>query len=184
MTRLLRCLSLAGACLLASAVSAHANARLLSVEGVGVDACVKGPHGESVQFWEVKPGQTYTLTIGGVFDCDNVAGDGSIGVRINSSGVGNTDRVAMPTGVPGEFEFTFAIPLGARCTMPIFYCTTPGQNNTGLRVWRDPEGEFQAHLRMATFDSACENPVTLNGGDCLAVPTRSRTWGQVKSMYR
>ena len=185
MTWRLRCLLLVIMYLSLSVNLAHANARLMFVVPIGLDpGCVDGPNGESVQSWEVQPGKSYMLTIVEATDCDNVAGNGSIGVRINSSSVGNTDRVATPTGVPGEYVFTFDVPANAQCTMPIFYCTTPGLSNTGLKVWRRANDEFQAHLRMASFAPDCASFTAINGGDCLAVPTRSLTWGQVKKIYR
>ncbi len=173
---------LAAACVLACTARAHASARLVSVTPVD-GGCVAGPEGVSVQFWNLQPGKTYELTLTHVTDCANGGTDATIDVRVNSSGVGNTDAVATQM-VPGTYRFTFAIPAGARCTMPIFYCTMPGVGSSGMFVRRNDGDMFQAHLRMASFGSGCTNPDALEGGDCLAVATRARTWAQVKSIYR
>jgi hypothetical protein len=177
---------LAAAWLLATATSAQANAlangRLQSVEALG-GACLAGPLGGSVQFWEVEPGQSYKFTITNITDCAHGGTDPQIYVRINSSSVGNTDVVATNVG-PGTYEFTFPIPANARCTMPLFYCVQPGESNTGLMLRRRDGEDFQAHLRMASFGPQCSSPTALNGGECLATPTVSRTWSQVKQIYR
>ena len=188
MIRLRRCFLLATFLLVASAACAHANARLLSVASVN-GSCVVGPNGGSVQFWEVEPGKSYDLTITGVLECGNGGTDPTIGVRINSSSAGNWDMVANivmenNVAVPGKYTFRFDVPANAVCTMPLFYCTTPGMNNTGLRVWRSPDDEFQAHLRMASFGPNCTIPTTVTGAACQASPTLSRTWSQVKQIYR
>ena len=169
--------------LLALATRAHASARLIDV--VPTDGgCVAGPIGESVQFWEVEPGKTYELTITNVFECANGGTGTGIDVRVNSSSAGNTDVVAALQGVAGTYKFSFTVPLNAVCTMPIFYCTTPGMSNTGMFVRRNDGGEFQAHLRMCSFGPGCTVPTTITGTDCQASPSRSRTWSQVKSFYR
>ena len=185
----LRPLILLAACwLLAPAALAHANSlaqgRVVSVLPAAVNGgCVVGPNGGSVQFWEVQPGKSYEITIDHVTDCANNGTDATIGIRINSSSVGNTDLVAEKV-VDGTYKFTFTIPVGARCTMPLFYCTTPGDGASGLRLRRDNGDDFQAHLRMASFAPDCTVLAALNGGDCLATPTVSRTWSQVKQIYR
>jgi hypothetical protein len=170
------------ACLVVCATTASASARLVSVVATG-DGCLAGPNGGSVQFWEVQPGKEYRLTIDHVTDCANGGTDATIGVRLNSSSAGNTDRVATRVS-DGVYEFTFTPATNAACTMPIFYCTTPGMSNTGLFVRRFEEETFQAHLRMATFGPLCSNPTTIDGNDCRPVPVRSRTWAQVKRFYR
>ena len=186
MLRMRPLLLLAALWLLAPATIAQANSlangRVISV--VPTDGgCVQGPNGGSVQFWEVQPGKSYEITIDHITDCANDGTDATIGIRINSSSVGNTDLVATKV-VDGTYKFTFAIPVGARCTMPLFYCTEPGQADTGLRLRREDGEDFQAHLRMASFLPDCSFAAALNGGDCLATPTVSRTWSQVKSIYR
>lgn len=165
----------------APAVS-HANARLTSV--VALDGgCVSGPTGSSVQFWDVQPGKTYELTITNVAECGNGGTASTINVRINSSGSGNTDLVATNIG-PGTYTFTFTMPVNATCTFPIFYCTTPGQGNSGLKVNRNDGGDFQAHLRASTFGPGCTAPTPITGPGCEDTPVRSSTWAKVKSYYR
>jgi hypothetical protein len=161
---------------------ALANARLISV--VPTDGgCVSGPTGNGVQRWDVEPGKTYEVTISNVTECGNGGTDPTINVRVNSSNTGNTDLVATLV-VPGTYKFTYTLPANAMCTFPIFYCTTPGQSNSGLVVQRNDGAAFQAHLRAATFGPGCTNPQEILGGDCLVVPTRPSTWGKVKSFYR
>ena len=160
----------------------HANARLISV--VPTDGgCVSGPTGPSVQFWDVEPGRTYELTISNVTECANGGTGPTINVRVNSSSAGNTDLVATLV-VPGTYKFTYTLPANGACTFPIFYCTTPGQNNSGLKVNRNDGANFQAHLRAATFAAGCTNPQPILGRDCGLVPTRPSTWGKLKSIYR
>jgi len=161
---------------------ALANARLISV--VPTDGgCVSGPTGPAVQAWDVEAGKTYEVTISNVTECANGGTDPTLNVRVNSSNTGNTDVVATLV-VAGTYKFSFTLPANAVCTFPMFYCTTPGQNNSGLRVERNDGGPFQAHLRAATFGPGCTNPQSIIGGDCLVVPTRPSTWGKVKSFYR
>jgi len=161
---------------------AQANARLISV--VPTDGgCVSGPTGSSVQFWDVEPGKTYELTINNVTECANGGTGPTINVRVNSSGSGNTDRVATLVS-PGTYKFTYTLPANGACTFPMFYCTTPGQNNTGIRVNRNDGANSQAHLRAAAFGPGCTNPQPILGTDCGLVPTLPSTWGRVKGMYR
>jgi len=159
----------------------HANARLISV--VPTDGgCVSGPTGSSAQFWDVEPGRTYELTISNVTECANGGTGPTINVRVNSS-TGNTDLVATLV-VPGTYKFTYTLPANGVCTFPIFYCTSPGQNNSGMRVNRNDGGNFQAHLRAAAFAPGCKSPQSILGRDCGLVPTRPSTWGKLKSIYR
>ena len=161
---------------------AQANARLISV--VATDGgCVSGPTGSSVQFWDVEPGKTYELTISNVTECANGGTGPTINVRVNSSGSGNTNLVATLV-VPGTYKFTYTLPAGGACTFPISYCTTPGQNNSGIRVNRNDGANFQAHLRAAAFGPGCTNPQPILGSDCGLVPINPGTWGRLKSIYR
>jgi hypothetical protein len=161
---------------------AHADARLTNV--VALDGgCVSGPTGSTVQFWDVQPGKTYQLTITNVAECGNGGTAVTINVRVSSSGSGNTDLVATNTG-PGTYTFSFTLPAGATCTFPIFYCTTPGQGNTGIKVLRNDGGNFQAHLRASTFGAGCTNPTPITGTGCTQTATKSSTWAQVKTYYR
>jgi len=161
---------------------ALANARLISVVPTN-GGCVSGPTGPSVQFWDVQPGKTYELTISNVTECANGGTGPTLNVRVNSSSSGNTDIVATLV-VPGTYKFTYTLPANGACTFPILYCTTPGQNNTGIRVNRNDGASFQAHLRAAAFGPGCTNPQPILGNDCGLVPTRPSTWGRLKSTYR
>lgn len=182
MKSILRAAIAAAACLVALAGTAGANARLQSVVPSLVGGgCVQGPHGGSVQFWEVQPGKSYDLTITGVTECGTGGTAPTINVRINSSNAGNADLVASRV-VDGTYVFTFPVPAGAVCTMPIFYCTTPGMSSTGLRVLtQEPSEDFQAHLRMASFGATCS---ILTSAGCEPTSARQRTWAHVKSIYR
>ena len=160
----------------------QANARLISVVPTN-GGCVSGPTGPSVQFWDVEPGRTYELTISNVTDCAHGGTGPTINVRVNSSSTGNIDRVATLV-VPGTYKFTYTMPASGVCTFPIFYCTTPGQNNTGTRVNRNDGAKFQAHLRAAAFAPGCTNLQPILGSDCGLVPTIPSTWGKLKSIYR
>ena len=156
-------------------------ARLISVTSVS-GGCVSGPTGPSVQSWDVEAGETYKLTISHVAECANGGSDPTLNVRINSTTHGNTDIVATYVS-PGVYEFEYTLPADAVCTFPIFYCTTPGQYNTGLYVMRDDGGMFQAHLRASTFEAGCTNPTENKGPDCLVVPNEESSWGKVKALY-
>lgn len=175
-------LTLAALACLALPALAQANARLISV--VPTDGgCVAGPSGPFVQSWDVEPGKTYQITISNVTECANGGTDATLNVRVNSTSSGNTDLVATFVS-PGVYTFSYTVPPGTTCTMPIFYCTTPGQFNTGLLVNRNDGGPFQAHLRASTFGAGCTNPTPILGPDCQIVPVRPRTWGEVKAFYR
>jgi hypothetical protein len=102
---------------------------------------------------------------------------------LNSSPPENADFVATFVA-PGSYQFTVTLPLDASCTMPIFYCTTPGEANTGILVRSNVDDKFGVHLRAATFDAGCTNPVEVPGDGCLIVPVRPSTWGKVKAIYR
>src|SRR5262245_44594721 len=160
----------------------HAAARLTNV--VALDGgCVSGPAGNTVQFWDVQPGKTYQLTITNATECGNGGTAATINVRVNSSGSGNSDLIATNTA-PGTYVFSFTLPVNATCTFPIFYCTTPGQGNSGLKVNRNDGGPFQAHLRAATFGPGCTTPTPITGTGCVDTPVRSSTWATVKQYYR
>jgi hypothetical protein len=175
-------LPLASIACLAVPSLALANAELINV--VPTDGgCISGPTGASVQFWDVQPGKTYQLTISNVAECGNNGTDATINVRVNSTGSGNTDIVATMVS-PGVYTYSYTVPAGATCTMTLFYCTTPGKNNTGLFVDRNDGGSFQAHLRVSSFGAGCTNPTPILGPDCQSVPVRPSTWARVKSYYR
>jgi hypothetical protein len=130
----------------------------------------------------VEPGKAYELTISHVLECANGGTDATLNVRVKSSGVGNTDLVATLV-VPGTYKFSFTLPANSVCTMPILYCTTPGDMSTGLPVNRNDGASHQAHLRASTFGPGCTRPVG-GGGNCATVPTQSSTWALVKHYCR
>jgi hypothetical protein len=161
---------------------AGATGQLTSVTAVS-GGCVSGPTGGAVQAWDVEPGETYTLTISHVLECANNGTDPTLNVRVNSTDHGNTDLVAINVA-PGVYEFNFTLPSDAGCTFPIFYCTTPGLGNTGIKVIRDDGGDFQAHLRAAAFGPGCTNPTEIRGPDCDVVSVEEANWGLTKTLYR
>lgn len=175
---------LALACLAAAAGSAHARGQLTNVVSappIDDGACVHGPSGQTDHFWEVVAGKRYLCTITGINDCANGGTDPTIKIRVNATGPGSIELVANKTSVDGVYTFTIEIPMyNPSCTLPIFYCTPPGSSDPGLRVLRT-DGQYPAHFRIATFDSNCENPTF---PACETTPTRSRTWAQVKQIYR
>jgi hypothetical protein len=162
---------------------ALANARLISVVPVG-SGCVSGPNGPSVQSWDVEPGQAYTVTITDVTECANGGTDPTLNIRINGTYTGNFELIATNVG-PGTYEFEVTLPEDAICTYPIFYCTTPGVNNSGYLVIRNDGGGFQSHLRASSFGPGCTNPVELGGELCDGqVSVDESTWGSVKVLFR
>lgn len=146
--------------------------------------CLAGPTGGAVQFWDAERGDTYTLTLTNVFDCANGGTAPSINVRINSAapGYGNVDLVAYYVS-PGTYRFNYYLPANAVCTMPVFYCTTPGVGSSGKYVRRSEGLAFQAHLRAAHFDGGCQYPVEVSSGSCGAVPAEDSSWGAIKALY-
>jgi hypothetical protein len=117
-------------------------------------------------------------------ECANGGTDATLNVRVNSSVSGNVDLVATLV-VAGTYQFNFMIPVGTACTLPIFYCTTPGDNSSGLFVNRNDGGPFQAHLRAATFQAGCTYPQEIYQSPwCGPVSVDTSTWGHVKATYR
>ena len=157
-------------------------ARLISVTPVD-GGCVSGPTGPTMQAWDVEPGKTYTLTISNVTECANGGTDATLNVRVNSTSSGNTDIVATFVA-PGTYQFNYTVPPDASCTLPIFYCTTPGDNTSGYFTRRNDGGNYQAHLRAATFGAGCTNPQEIIGPACLPTPARPHSWGKLKAIYR
>ncbi len=165
--------------LTAISAPAQAGARLVNV--IALDGgCLSGPTGVSVESWDAVPGKSYQLTIDQVTECADGGMAPTLNVRVNNTAVGNTDLIATWVS-PGIYQFSYTLPVTSCETFPIFYCTTPGASNTGTLVVRHDTGQFQAHLRAATFGPACSLPAAIL---CLPTPTRPSTWGQVKSIYR
>jgi hypothetical protein len=160
------------------------NGRLVSVTST-TGGCVSGPAGATVQSWDVEPGNTYTLTLSNVTECGNGGTDATINVRVNSSTPGyyHVDLVAYYVA-DGVYEFDYALPANAVCTMPIFYCTTPGDTTTGYFARRDDGGNKQAHLRASVFSPGCTYPAMITGPECGGtVPVGESTWGKIKALY-
>ena len=162
-------------------VLANAAPRLVSVTPVG-SGCVSGPTGPAVQAWDIELGETYTVTVADVFECAAGGTGPTIDVRVNNTDLGNVDLVATLVS-PGVYAFDFTMPLDGLCTFPIFTCTTPGMASTGDVVIRDDGVGFQAHLRAATFEAGCTNPVAILGGICSPVPNDESSWGTLKALF-
>ncbi|UCF06376.1 MAG: hypothetical protein JSV33_04925 [bacterium] len=161
-------------------------ARLISVTPVD-GGCVSGPTGTalSVWSWDIQPEYTYTLLIDNVTECANGGTDALLNVRVNSSipGYEYIDLVAtfVSTGV---YQFDFTLPENAWCTLPILYCTTPGDWSSGLFVRRQDGYPKQSHLRASTWEEGCTNPVEILGPECIEIGTEESSWGTIKMIYR
>jgi hypothetical protein len=165
--------------------------RLVSVTPVD-GGCVSGPTGGTTDAWDIQPGYTYTLRITNVTECANGGTDPTLNVRVNSSipGYEYTDLVAVYVS-QGVYEFNYTLPASGWCTLPILYCTTPGEwLTTGLFVIRH-DGKtnsngvpYQAHLRASTFGEGCTNPTMILGPECGAIGTEESSWGGIKAIYR
>lgn len=164
--------------------------RLVGV--VPVDAgCVSGPTGSTTEAWDIEPGYTYTITIEDVTECANGGTDATLNVRINSSIPDHeyTDLVATYVS-PGVYEFDYTLPENAWCTLPILYCTTPGEwLTTGLFVRRQDGAvnkngvPYTAHLRASTWSEGCTSPQMILGPECGSVPGEETSWGRIKALY-
>lgn len=129
------------------------NGRVTSVVGVG-GSCTSGPDGDSVQSWEVAQGGTYEITLSNVNDCGNGGTYSTIQVVVKSSESGN--RCLTATKLQnGVYVFRIKMADVGCNTLPITYCTCNCGPDTGKFARRSDGGEFQAHLRMATFDGNC-----------------------------
>lgn len=160
---------------------AHATARLTQVTPLN-GGCVAGPSGNTLQKWDVEAGLTYRVRLEQVLECAANGTAATLDVRVNSSVTGNQDLVALWVA-PGVYEFDITLPANASCTLPVFYCTTPGVANTGINAIRDDGGASAVHLRIASFGAGCSNPVSVTSG-CDPLPALARTWAAVKRVYR
>lgn len=165
--------------------------RLVSVTTLD-GGCVSGPTGATNEAWDIEPGFTYRLTIADVTECANGGTDPTLNVRINSSMPAHqyNDRVAVYVS-PGAYQFDYWLPVDAWCTLPILYCTTPGEwLTTGLFVRRHDGATnsngvpYTSHLRASTWGPGCTYPTMIIGPECGAVGTKDSTWGAVKALYR
>lgn len=116
--------------------------------------CVSGPTGNGVQSWDVQQGGTYEVTIAGVTDAGNGGTDATIEVIVKNSSSGNQCLTAF-NQAPGVYKFTITLPADACNTFPITYGSTGCQESTAMFARRNDGGNFQSHLRAATFDGSC-----------------------------
>ena len=164
--------------ILAAAVlstSAHAAARLVSVTPVD-GGCVAGPTGPTVEAWDVQVLKTYTVTFDDVTECSGA----NIDVIVQNWYGTFVDLVATMVS-PGVYSFRYTVPENACETSPIKYCVTPGEPSTGHTLGRHDTGLYQGHLRASIWSTGCTNPAVIT---CPAVPSLSRTWGMIKTLYR
>lgn len=110
---------------------AHATARLTQVTPLD-GGCVAGPSGNTLQKWDVEAGRTYRVRLEQVLECADGGTAATLDVRVNSSVTGNQDLVAQWVAA-GVYDFDITLPANASCTLPVFYCTTPGRANTGTK---------------------------------------------------
>lgn len=125
--------------------------KVISVDPVNTE-CVSGPTGNGVQSWDVQQGGTYEVTIAGVTDAGNGGTDPSIQVLVKNSSAGNQCLTALQDGV-GVYKFTITMPTNACNTFPITYGSCDASE--ALFARRNDGGNFQSHLRAATFDGTC-----------------------------
>ena len=140
--------------------------KVINVVAVG-DECVSGPVGNAVQSWDVEQGGTYEVTIAGVTDAGNGGTDATIEVIVKSSNTGNQCLTAFQQAL-GVYKFTITMPANACHTLPITYGSTGCAENTTKFARRNDGGNFQSHLRAATFDGMCTK--TGNDVDCGGEP--------------
>lgn len=176
----LHVLGMACAGLVLASGPAHAIARLVSVTAVD-GGCVAGPTGGVVQAWDVEPGRRYELLLANVTECGNGGTASTIAVRV-SHATGGTELMATQSG-PGQYICSFRVPPAFTCSGPVSYCVTLGSPGTGLIVLRNDGGMHQAQLRAAAFGPDCGSPTPASGPACAGL-TFSRSWGQLKTIYR
>lgn len=166
-------------------------ARLVSVTPLN-GGCVSGPTGATTEAWDIEPGHSYQIRLEDVTECANGGTDPTLNIRVNSSIPGHeyTDLVATNVA-PGVYIFNYYLPASAWCTLPILYCTTPGEwLTTGLFVRRhdgglNPQGvPYTSHLRASTWGPGCTIPTMIPGPECSTVSTEESSWGSVKARYQ
>ena len=136
-----------------------------NVTGAGSNCVFSDTNGGGIQFWDIKAGGTYTITLSNVIDCDQ-GQDSQIGVIVHNSTGGNVYTLANQLSV-GVYQFTVTLvgSVGTQClTMPIEYCTTsaigvpankPGSGFFAQDFNGTGGGGHAGHLRTATFDDNC-----------------------------
>jgi len=117
-------------------------------------ACVSGPTGNGVQSWDVQEGGTYDVTIAGVTDAGHGGTDATIEVIVKSSNTGNQCLTATKLST-GTYTFTITMPANSCATYPITYGSTGCDPSTAIFARRNDGGNFESHLRAATFDGTC-----------------------------
>ena len=132
--------------------------------------CIAGPSGPGVQSWDVQQGGTYIVTIAGVTDAGNGGTDPTIEVIVKNSNIGNECLTAVQQGT-GVYQFTITMPANSCQTFPITYGSTGCDPSTALFARRNDGGNFESHLRAATFDSSCN--VTGEDEDCGGQPPQT-----------
>jgi len=114
--------------------------------------CISGPTGNGVQSWDVQQGGTYEVTIAGVTDAGNGGTDATLPVLVKSSNTGNVCLTAIQDGT-GVYKFTITMPADSCQTYPITYGSC--DPDSAIFARRNDGGNFQSHLRAATFDGSC-----------------------------
>ncbi len=114
-----------------------------------------------IQFWDITPGGTYTITLSNVIDGANGGTDATIHVIVKSSQTGNTCVVATQQGT-GVYTFDFTLSADACATLPILYCTNDCNTNSGMFARHNNLSvpNRLAHLRAASFDGNCNKTNT------------------------
>lgn len=118
-------------------------------------SCIAGPTGNGVQSWDVQQGGTYTVTIAGITDAGNGGTDATIEVIVKSSNTGNQCLTATKVST-GTYTFDITMPANSCETYPITYGSTGCDPSTAIFARRNDGGNFQSHLRAATFDGSCQ----------------------------
>jgi hypothetical protein len=136
--------------------------KVINVTPVNTE-CIAGPTGNGVQTWDVQQGGTYDVTIAGVTDAGNGGTDPTIEVIVKNISSGNQCLTAF-LQAPGVYKFTITMPAESCNTFPITYGSTGCQESTALFARRNDGGNFQSHLRAATFDGSCNK--TGDDTDC------------------
>jgi hypothetical protein len=163
-TKLALCIITLAGCFLCGNIFAADNLGTGYVSSVtSSGSCVASTtNGGGIQFWDIKAGGTYTVTLTGVTDCASQGNNSTIGVVVHNSTGGNIYAVGAYQDVG---VYTFTITLTSQClTMPIEYCT---HDSNGLPANQPGSGMFaqdnvggapgghEGHLRTATFDDSC-----------------------------
>jgi len=152
------------------------NGYISNVTGVNGECAVNTPTGNTGHKWDIQAGGSYNVTLSGVTDCANLGSDPSIQVIVKNGGGGNVCATASQDPLnPVVGQYTFTIPLTTQClTMPILYCTSNCDPNTGMfaQGFDGTGGDGKlGHLRTALFGDNCTvtgEDTTCNGG---ATPT-------------